>query len=43
MDNENTQTEKDEPRMPNPQEASSKPDVDMRNEVRKGGEATCKK
>jgi hypothetical protein len=43
MENETPEIKKDEPKMPNPQEANNRPDVDMRNEVRKGGEVPNKK
>ena len=43
MENENSEIRKDEPKMPNPREIVNGPDVDLRNEVRKGGEVPNKK
>ena len=43
MDNDNKETKQDQPKMPEPQEANQEPDVDMSNEIKKGGEVPEKK
>lgn len=43
MENEDKQTEQDNPKIPDPQEANRRPEVDMSNEVKKGGKVPEKK
>ena len=43
MNNDDKQTKQDEPKMPEPQEANQKPEVDLSNEIKKGGEVPEKK
>lgn len=43
MNNDNKQTKQDEPKMPKFQEANQEPEVDMSNEIKKGGEVSKKK
>jgi len=43
MSKDEEQKKQDEPKMPNPQEADKRPDVDMSNEVKKGGKVPEKK
>ncbi len=43
MTDDDKQTKQDEPKMPEPQEATQKPEVDLSNEVKKGGKVPEKK
>ena len=43
MENDDKKTQQEEPKMPEPQEVNQKPEVDMSNEIKKGGEVPEKK